>query len=101
MNCQNCGHPKSSHIYEEGSCRPGFICPCDHYVPPKDPRTSIVHENTRPLTPCPNSREIIPHKSMDPQVEELKRDLDYLSEAILDAELALNRAKEIRKKWDL
>ncbi len=30
MNC-SCGHSKSSHIYEEGACRPGFPCACLEY----------------------------------------------------------------------
>jgi len=24
--CATCGHDRSQHIYEEGACRPGFIC---------------------------------------------------------------------------
>lgn len=24
--CSTCGHLKSQHIYEEGACRPGFVC---------------------------------------------------------------------------
>jgi valyl-tRNA synthetase len=32
---------------------------------------------------------------------ELKADLDYLSEAVLDCRLAVIRGDEIRKKWDL
>lgn len=24
--CMTCGHDKRLHIYEEGACRPGFIC---------------------------------------------------------------------------
>lgn len=36
--CYGCGHPKRAHIYEEGACRPGFVCPCPVYVesPPPD-----------------------------------------------------------------
>jgi hypothetical protein len=32
-----CGHYKTAHIYEEGACRPGFVCEagCDMYVPVK------------------------------------------------------------------
>lgn len=26
-----CGHPKHNHIYEEGACRPGSVCPCKIY----------------------------------------------------------------------
>lgn len=26
-----CGHNKSDHIYEEGACRPGFVCECKQY----------------------------------------------------------------------
>jgi len=33
-NCANCGHDRADHIYEEGACRPGFICQreCDKFV---------------------------------------------------------------------
>lgn len=33
--CQTCTHPRSAHIYEEGACRPGFVCPagCQQFVP--------------------------------------------------------------------
>ena len=29
-----CGHKRRDHIYEEGACRPGFVCPseCPRYV---------------------------------------------------------------------
>jgi hypothetical protein len=26
-----CGHLKSTHIYEEGACRPGFVCECEGF----------------------------------------------------------------------
>lgn len=34
MKCK-CGHDKKDHIYEEGSCRPGFICEhcCNVFTP--------------------------------------------------------------------
>lgn len=28
-----CGHKKKQHIYDEGACRPGFVCPCKGYHP--------------------------------------------------------------------
>ena len=30
-----CGHDRSAHIYEEGACRPGFVCEaaCDWFTP--------------------------------------------------------------------
>lgn len=33
MKCK-CGHLKSQHIYEEGACRPGFVCEtqCQEYI---------------------------------------------------------------------
>lgn len=32
--CKTCNHPKKDHIYEEGDCRPGFICEfmCEKFV---------------------------------------------------------------------
>lgn len=35
MRCA-CGHLKTQHIYEEGACRPGFICAfrCEQFRPP-------------------------------------------------------------------
>lgn len=41
------------------------------------------------------------HRAMTTRISDLETDLASLSEAVLDAELALNRAKEIRKKWGL
>lgn len=26
-----CGHSRSAHIYEDGACRPGFVCSCGGY----------------------------------------------------------------------
>lgn len=26
-----CGHPKRGHIYEEGACRSGEVCPCNEF----------------------------------------------------------------------
>jgi hypothetical protein len=31
MNICVCGHKKIDHIYEEGACRPGFICSCPRF----------------------------------------------------------------------
>lgn len=28
-----CGHAKPQHIYEEGACRPGFMCDCKRFEP--------------------------------------------------------------------
>jgi len=30
--CETCGHDITKHIYHEGACRPGFVCPCTQYV---------------------------------------------------------------------
>lgn len=43
----SCGHPGNLHVYDEGPCRPGFVCPslCDGYDPveiPIPPRPSEV-----------------------------------------------------------
>lgn len=35
--CNGCGHAKRQHIYEEGACRPGFVCPCPEYRVRIDP----------------------------------------------------------------
>lgn len=37
--CANCGHEKRNHIYEDGPCRPGFVCPyeCKKFVPVVEP----------------------------------------------------------------
>ena len=46
--CANCGHNRSEHIYENGACRPGYVCfsRCNKFA--DDP-----HE----LPPLPTSRE--------------------------------------------
>jgi hypothetical protein len=33
--CAKCGHDKTHHIYNEGPCRPGFVCEkdCEAFVP--------------------------------------------------------------------
>ena len=33
--CATCGHDKKHHIYNEGACRPGFVCEksCERFVP--------------------------------------------------------------------
>ena len=28
-----CGHEQRQHIYEEGACRPGFVCECEWFNP--------------------------------------------------------------------
>lgn len=33
--CLTCGHSKADHIYEEGACRPGYLCPCQKFVSPR------------------------------------------------------------------
>lgn len=35
--CLTCGHLQSQHIYEEGECRPGFVCEskCEKFVETK------------------------------------------------------------------
>lgn len=32
--CEACAHLRSDHIYNEGACRPGFVCQsaCEHFV---------------------------------------------------------------------
>lgn len=46
--CQTCGHAKRDHIYEEGACRPGFVCPaaCTAYAPP-DPTSPATDTDAR------------------------------------------------------
>lgn len=36
--CLTCGHSRQSHIYDEGACRPGFVCSsgCQEYLAPGD-----------------------------------------------------------------
>lgn len=36
--CLTCGHSRQSHIYDEGACRPGFVCSsgCQKYLAPGD-----------------------------------------------------------------
>lgn len=41
-----CGHPKSAHIYEEGACRPGWVCTdgCKEYRPEQaDASTPVLY----------------------------------------------------------
>lgn len=35
--CKTCGHDQKLHIYLEGACRPGFLCPslCEEFIPTK------------------------------------------------------------------
>jgi len=45
--CLTCGHEKNQHLYDDGPCRPGFICPskCELYVDPRSQgflRNSVV-----------------------------------------------------------
>lgn len=39
LPCDNCGHPKDNHLYEEGACRPGFPCNCKKFI--TDPACEI------------------------------------------------------------
>lgn len=34
--CATCGHERRAHIYDEGACRPGFVCEerCDRFTEP-------------------------------------------------------------------
>ena len=34
--CTTCGHERRQHVYEEGACRPGFVCKerCDRFTEP-------------------------------------------------------------------
>ena len=43
-----CGHGRSDHIYEEGACRPGFVCPdgCLTFTAPTPP----IEPEAEPLT---------------------------------------------------
>ena len=45
-SCKTCGHDRADHIYEEGACRPGFICQreCDKFV------SAIQKPNTVTIT---------------------------------------------------
>lgn len=36
-----CGHLQSDHIYEEGACRSGIICPCPKFVLFKSIKTNV------------------------------------------------------------
>jgi len=35
--CVNCGHRANQHIYDDGPCRPGWVCEsnCELFVAPK------------------------------------------------------------------
>ncbi len=35
--CIVCDHPKGDHTYDEGACRPGFKCDCEHFDPGPEP----------------------------------------------------------------
>lgn len=39
-----CGHAKKDHIYHEGACRPGFVCPeeCEYFTPVGITRKSVT-----------------------------------------------------------
>lgn len=56
--CYGCGHSRRDHIYEEGACRPGFVCPCPVYVesPPPDACGRCGHardlHNVDPIGRC-------------------------------------------------
>ena len=52
--CVTCGHERRDHIYEEGACRPGFICEkaCKRYLAP----WTEVHRASD-LSPSPKSGE--------------------------------------------
>lgn len=40
--CRRCGHPKDSHVYGEGPCRPGFLCDCQEYDAPEPRRVRLL-----------------------------------------------------------
>jgi len=52
-----CGHLESEHIYGEGACRPGFVCPCPEYhnaataaaIPERGPMTETDPGNDAAL----------------------------------------------------
>lgn len=55
-SCMNCGHLKKDHIYEEGACRPGYICPshCEKYISHMEPRELyiLIDNETKGILRC-------------------------------------------------
>lgn len=51
MSDCRCGHAKKDHIYEEGSCRPGFVCEwrCDKYI--AETGDACIHVKTKMWEP--------------------------------------------------
>lgn len=105
--CKTCGHDIHSHIYEEGACRPGFLCEasCKKFEPKFKKLSEIEalrEENTI-------LREINKQYENGSDIEALRKERDEYREALQKiAEIprvqvlvagAVNTAKEVLAKY--
>lgn len=97
MTCKTCGHTKSQHIYEEGACRPGFVCACDKFLPPTPPDTALacLDEGERELVADLVACDADPQDSIVALIRRLACELDDAKDGaeVLHEEIAKYRTQ--------